>query len=72
MWQFICGFGSGIYVGTIYNCRPCLKTVEKFLKENLPKEKTDDDNEKGKNDEKQWKTMKNKWKKYNKYIIYYI
>ena len=72
MWQFICGFGTGIYVGTIYNCRPCLKTVEKFLKENLPKEKTDDDNEKGKNDEKQWKTMKNEWKKYNKYIIYYI
>ena len=56
MWQFICGFGTGIYVGTIYNCRPCLKTVEKFLKENLPKEKTDNDNEKGKNDEKQWKT----------------
>ena len=50
MWQFICGFGSGIYVGTIYNCRPCLKTVEKFIKENLPKEKTDDSNEKGKND----------------------
>ena len=72
MWQFICGFGSGIYVGTIYNCRPCLKTVEKFIKENLPKEKTDNSNEKGKNDEKQWKTMKNEWKKYNKYIIYYI
>jgi|TARA_B110000285_G_C15048177_1_gene575501 hypothetical protein len=39
MWRFICGFSSGVYVGTFYNCRPCMKTVEKFIREYIPKEK---------------------------------
>lgn len=43
MWQFLCGFGAGIYAGTFYNCRPCLKTINDFIKENIPKEKNNDE-----------------------------
>ena len=39
MWQFLTGFGLGVYVGTFYDCRPAIKAVQILLKDNMPKEK---------------------------------
>jgi len=39
MWQFLTGFGLGVYVGTFYDCRPAIRTVRLILKENMPEEK---------------------------------
>lgn len=43
MWQFITGFGFGIYIGTYYDCKPALEFVRKTIKENMPEKKADDD-----------------------------
>lgn len=37
MWQLLLGFGAGVYVGTKYDCRPCMKYVEKHITEYFPK-----------------------------------
>jgi len=39
MWQFIIGFGIGIYVGTFYNCKPTLDVIITNIKNSIPKEK---------------------------------
>jgi len=39
MWQFLTGFGIGVYVGTFYDCRPAIRAVRVILKENMPEEK---------------------------------
>ena len=44
MWQFVCGFVSGVYVGSYYNCKPIMNRIKIFIVENLPKDKS-----KGKN-----------------------
>jgi len=48
MWQFLCGFGAGVYVGTVYDCKPSLIFVRKCIKNFIPEEaipkKKDDDN----------------------------
>lgn len=46
MWQFLTGFGLGVYVGTFYDCRPAIRAVRIILKENMPEEKTDISSEK--------------------------
>ena len=38
MWQFLLGFGAGVYVGTRYDCEPAIQFVGSFLKEKIPKE----------------------------------
>ena len=38
MWQFMMGFSVGIYVGTIYDCKPTVTYVSNFLKNNIPEE----------------------------------
>lgn len=38
MWQFICGFGMGVYVGTAYNCKPTISFVKDCIKNNIPEE----------------------------------
>ena len=38
MWQFMMGFSMGIYVGTIYDCKPTVTYVSNFLKNNIPEE----------------------------------
>ena len=50
MWQFILGFSAGVYVGTTYDCRPCMKYVEKRVEEYFPK-KDDTNKEESKNDQ---------------------
>ena len=49
MWQFILGFSAGVYVGTKYDCRPCMKYVEKRVEEYFPK-KDDASKDETKND----------------------
>lgn len=39
MWQFLVGFGLGLYVGTYYQCKPTLDEIIKNIKTNFPKEK---------------------------------
>ena len=50
MWQFIMGFGVGVYVGTKYDCKPRINFVRTCIKNNvpsdlIPKEKNSKDNE---------------------------
>ena len=52
MWQFLCGFGAGVYAGTFYNCKPCLKTISTFIKENMPEKDTKENNSEKKNKNK--------------------
>lgn len=39
MWQFITGFSLGVYVGSYYDCRPAIKSVQTILSDNMPKKK---------------------------------
>ena len=39
MWQFICGFCGGIYVGTYFECKPTLEKVVHFVNTSLPDNK---------------------------------
>lgn len=39
MWQFVMGFGMGLYIGTYYECRPCLNKLGEWLKTQLPPKK---------------------------------
>ncbi len=32
------GFGIGIYVGTIYDCKPTVTYISTFIKNNIPEE----------------------------------
>ena len=38
MWQFICGFGTGVYVGTYYNCKPVIEYLRMKAKEIIPED----------------------------------
>ena len=38
MWQFLMGFGCGIYVGTIYDCKPTVSFISECIKNNVPKD----------------------------------
>ena len=38
MWQFFLGFGTGIYIGTNYDCKPTVKFISECIKQNIPKE----------------------------------
>ena len=49
MFHFLLGLGSGVYIGTVYDCRSTLKFTKKLIKdivpeEAFPKKKDDDDN----------------------------
>jgi len=37
MWRLLLGFGSGVYVGTYYNCKPVIEKIAEYIKNNLPK-----------------------------------
>jgi hypothetical protein len=36
MWQMLCGFSAGVYVGTIYDCKPTFKFVKECIKNFVP------------------------------------
>lgn len=39
MIRFLFGFGSGLYVGTVYECKPVIDQIKKFIEENFPDKK---------------------------------
>lgn len=39
MIKYGLSFLLGVYVGTYFDCKPHLKQVEQFIKENLPEKK---------------------------------
>ena len=39
MYQFILGFAAGVYVGTMYECKPMLDRVTEMIKDNFPNTK---------------------------------
>ncbi len=41
MWQFILGFGTGVYIGTHYDCKPVIGKIEDFFKSQCPPRKED-------------------------------
>ena len=38
MWQFVLGFGAGIYVGTNYDCKPTMSFISTCIKNNVPQD----------------------------------
>ena len=38
MWQLLMGFGTGVYVGTVYDCKPTVEFISSFIKKNVPKD----------------------------------
>jgi len=38
MWQILCGFGTGVYVGTYYNCKPVIEYIRVKVKEIIPED----------------------------------
>ena len=36
MWQFLMGFGMGVYVGTAYDCKPTISFLRECLKKTIP------------------------------------
>lgn len=38
MWQLLLGFGSGVYVGTYYDCKPTLNLIKSCIKNIIPKD----------------------------------
>lgn len=39
MWQFLAGFGFGVYMGTYYDCKPYLDEMNKWFKQHIPPKK---------------------------------
>ena len=39
MWRFLLGFGTGIYIGTNYDCNPIIKKLKKEIIKYLPEKK---------------------------------
>jgi len=46
MWQFFLGFGTGIYVGTYYDCKPMIKRTVDCIKHWKPEERDDNKDDK--------------------------
>lgn len=38
MWQFMMGFSLGVYVGTLYDCKPTVVYIKNFLDKTIPEE----------------------------------
>ena len=38
MWQFLMGFGAGVYVGTAYDCKPTIIFMKDCFKKIVPDE----------------------------------
>jgi hypothetical protein len=43
MWQVLCGFGAGVYVGTYFECKPTILKIISFAKSSIPEKKDGDD-----------------------------
>lgn len=39
MWQFIFGFGAGVYVGTYFECKPAVEKLIVLVKTSIPEKK---------------------------------
>lgn len=46
MLYLLIGFGTGVWVGSYYNCKPYVEKLTQFAKDNLP-EKKHNDNDNG-------------------------
>lgn len=38
MWQIIMGFGAGVYVGTVYDCKPTISFLKECIKKTIPED----------------------------------
>ncbi len=36
MWKLLLGFGSGLYIGTYYDCKPIFNSIKKYIKTHVP------------------------------------
>ena len=36
MWQFVIGFGAGVYVGTYFDCKPTIEKITSVVKDYCP------------------------------------
>ena len=42
MWQILLGFAGGVYVGTFYDCKPIISSINSLMDDKLPKKKKED------------------------------
>ena len=54
MWQFICGFGAGVYIGTYFECKPTIEQIVSFAKTKIPEKKDKTEEKKKKKDSSSW------------------
>ena len=38
MWQVLMGFGAGVYVGTVYDCKPTINFLKECIKKTIPED----------------------------------
>lgn len=41
MWQFLFGFGAGVYVGTYFECKPAVEKIIVLVKSSIPEKKNE-------------------------------
>ena len=39
MWRFLLGVGTGIYIGTNYDCKPIIKKIKNEIVKYIPEKK---------------------------------
>ena len=54
MWQFLCGFGAGVYIGTYFECKPTIEQIVSFAKTKIPEKKDKTEEKKKKKDSSSW------------------
>jgi len=37
MWEFFAGLSLGIYIGTVYDCKPMISKIQNYIDSNLKK-----------------------------------
>lgn len=57
MWQFLCGFGAGVYIGTYFECKPTIEQIVSFAKTKIPEKKDESEDAK----EKKKKNNSSSW-----------
>ena len=48
MWQLLVGFTVGVYIGTYYDCKPQIYTINKWVHEYIPNSKEEESEKKNK------------------------
>ena len=62
MWQFVFGFGAGVYVGTFFDCKPTIQQVSSILTQYCPPKKEEEVGQKNENSDDNKPSWPRFWK----------